>query len=366
VIRHEPRAPRVVTGNSVCARERHASAGIGLISLGSPAVKLVGWIVVSVALIEVFAAQDPPTPAAQIWAAAAGGYGAINMVQFSPDGRTLATVDSIGHAALWNVAMGRWSETQPACFDRIRTLAFSPDGVFLAAGTLDSTIILWDLNDLQIRAELRAHSRPVNALAFSLDGRLLASAGGDGTMILWNISVESPSGYRISSSSSVVSMAFSPDGASLATSHNSGEVRIRKVASPEVSTLVDWFAEVPRALAFSHDGRTLAASGVCSSEIRCWDPATQQTRASLRGPGSGVPALAFSADGKLLVVAGSDGVLQIRDLIADRQWTVKTGHCGRVWSLAFSPDGRTLVSGGNDHGIRLWDVGKLIAMRGRA
>jgi WD40 repeat protein len=160
-------------------------------------------------------------------------------------------------------------------------------------------------------------------------------------------------------------MAFSPDGARLATSHINGEVRTRAVTSPETSALLGRFTEAPRALAFSHDGRTLAASAIGSSQILCWDPATGRARTSLPCPVAGVPAMAFSPDGELLVGGGSDGILQFRDLVADCQSTVRTGHSGRVGSVAFSPDGRTLVSGGSDQGTRLWDVSKLISMRGR-
>jgi WD40 repeat protein len=188
-------------------------------------------------------------------------------VHFSPEGHTVATVDSGGHATLRDVFTGQWNKSQPVRFDRIRELAFSPDGLILAGGTLDSTIILWDRKSLQVRAELRAHDRPVNALAFSPDGRLLASASGDVTLILWSITAGNPLSCRTRLSSSIVSMAFSPDGARLATSHIDGEVRIRAVTAPETSALVGRFTLPSQALAFSHDGRTLVAAATGSSQI---------------------------------------------------------------------------------------------------
>jgi WD40 repeat protein len=341
-----------------------SSRRIGSTSLWSPIVKLAAWIIALVGLIEMMTTHALPEPEIPIWGAVASESGVIDKIMFSPDGNTLATVDSNGHAALWDVATGHWSESHPERFDGIRTLAYSPDGRTLAGGALDSTIILWDAISHRVRGELKEHGQPVHALAFSPDGSLLASASGDGMLILWTTTVGKPQGCPISLSSSVVSMAFSRDGETLATSHINGEVRTRDVASPEVSTLIGQLPEVPRALAFSPDGRTLASSVISSSRILCWDRASGCTHAFQPGPVSGVPALAFSPNGRLLVMARSDGTLQFKDVIADRQWNVRTGHTGIVWSVAFSPDGRFLVSGGNDQRIKVWDISKLIELAG--
>jgi len=325
-------------------------------------VKLVVWTLLAIGLIELFSPRELEVPRAELWAAVASETGPIDTAIFSPDGRTLATVDSHGHAELWDVSSGQRKEVQPIRFDRLRAIAYSPDGRMLAGGTLDSTILLWNLDDLEVCAEIQLHDKPVNALAFSPDGRMLASAGGDGALVFWCTVSGTARRFSIGSFSSVIAMAFSPDGTKLATSHLDREVRIRETASPGFSTLVARFSGMARALAFSPDGRVLASSVMLSSQISRWGPVVDCQRATSVGPDSGSPALAFSPDGCFTVTAGRDGLLQLRDESVDTEWTIPTGHSGRVWSLAFSPDGRSLITGGNDGVIRLWDVGKLIPL----
>ena len=60
--RYEPRTLQDLTGSGVCSREHRVSAKIGLTTLRSPAVKLVGWIIVIVGLIEIMAAQASREP----------------------------------------------------------------------------------------------------------------------------------------------------------------------------------------------------------------------------------------------------------------------------------------------------------------
>jgi WD40 repeat protein len=94
---------------------------------------------------------------------------------------------------------------------------------------------------------------------------------------------------------------------------------------------------------------------------------------------SAIDSVHFSPDGHTLATVDAIGHAALRDastgqwkesqpasdLVADCQWTVRTGHGGRVGAVAFSPAGRTLVSGRNDRAIRLWDVSELTSMRGR-
>ena len=120
------------------------------------ALKLVAWIVVSVGLIEIMAAQEFPEPDAQIWAAVGGKWGGRDrqcsiLAGWSDarDGRLELPSRLSGTSRQAGGANGsRNALTESG-------LSPSPDGLILVGGTLDSTIIVWDLKGLQVRAELR-------------------------------------------------------------------------------------------------------------------------------------------------------------------------------------------------------------------
>ena len=124
---------------------------------------------------------------------------------FSPDGATLASSGVtfvqgryVTTVQLWNVATGKhkttfnllrsnedkYSSNYP---DRGSVIDFSPDGSTLAIAGSRSSIQLWDAKIGEYRRTLRGHTAPVTFLAFSPDGRTLASGSWDGTILLWEM-----------------------------------------------------------------------------------------------------------------------------------------------------------------------------------
>jgi WD40 repeat protein len=160
------------------------------------------------------------------------GAGQAREMVFSPDGRTLATVNMADTTiALWNVA-NRPAPARLATLtghsDIVGSLAFSPNGRYLVSGSFDRTAVLWDTTD---RARpfrlttLTGHTEWLRAVTFSPDGRTLATSAGDDTVILWDAtSPASPirlAAVRTASSGS--SVAFRPDGRTLAITTEPGD-----------------------------------------------------------------------------------------------------------------------------------------------
>jgi WD40 repeat protein len=70
--------------------------------------------------------------------------------------------------------------------DGVNVVAFSPDGKTLASASDDETVRLWDATTGAARQILEGHSDGVRAVAFSPDTRTLASASYDKTVRLWD------------------------------------------------------------------------------------------------------------------------------------------------------------------------------------
>lgn len=68
---------------------------------------------------------------------------------------------------------------------------FSPDGRTLATASDDTTVRVWDANARRELATLTGHSDTVARASFSSDGRTLAAISADNTIRLWDMDVSS-------------------------------------------------------------------------------------------------------------------------------------------------------------------------------
>ncbi len=99
-------------------------------------------------------------------------------IAVSPDGKTLAT-QSGSSVKLWDVAAGKKRATLVGHNRDVTCLQFSPDGKTLASGSEDKTIVLWDVATGKDLLTFRGAKAVVDSLAFSPDGRTLFSGGAD-------------------------------------------------------------------------------------------------------------------------------------------------------------------------------------------
>ena len=99
----------------------------------------------------------------------------VAFLAFSPDGKSLATMNSGGIVTLWNLATGAAGDhftvgTTPYTIDF--RVTFSPDGTLLAA-TDSQTLTIWDVRNHQLFVRPIFDSIGIQSINFSPDGSLL-------------------------------------------------------------------------------------------------------------------------------------------------------------------------------------------------
>ncbi|MCZ6691275.1 MAG: WD40 repeat domain-containing protein [Planctomycetota bacterium] len=300
-------------------------------------------------------------------------------VCFSPDGKTLAC--GVGepntsrgtrkHRAvlLWDTATGKEIGKLGDLTTDIRSIAFSHDGERLAAGVgrrgaEDHEIYIWKVTTGEELVAIRDLSSIVFIVAISPEGKWLAAGDGADTIHVW----DAWDGKRLkklgpfTDKSAVHALAFSPDGKWLASGHWDQKIRVWKTASWVTIDPLEGHSSSVWSLEFSPDSRLLA-SGSSDGSVGIWDAQTwslarrcERPDASRRAQMHVVRPVAFSPDGRTLAAGDGGSKIILWTVQSAEEEVLYEGHAGRVSCLAFTPDGRSLVSGGRDGSVRLWDV----------
>jgi predicted NACHT family NTPase len=281
-------------------------------------------------------------------------FGTLFAVEFSPDGKLLATGGTDGVVRCWDVASGKELLTCKGHSSLVRSLAFSPNGEILASGSNDRTIRLWDCHSSECLQTLRGHSDMVRSVVFSPDGKTLASGSDDRTVKLWDCDsgecLQTWEGHN----DWVRSIAFSPDGKTIASGSEDRTVKLWDCHSGECLQTWQGHSDWVRSIAFSSDGKTIA-SGSGDKTIKLWDCHSGECLQTWQGHSNWVCSVAFSPDGKTLASGSGDKTIKLWDCHSGQCLQTWQSHSSLVRSVTFSPDGKTLASGSDDRTVKLWD-----------
>ncbi len=288
--------------------------------------------------------------------------------------------------------------------DKVVTVAAHSDSLWIASGSYDNHVIFHDLRDRATTWNKVAHAVAVKDVAFSPDGRLLASAGMDGAVKFWDL----PGGRFVKAlpphPAGVYALSFHPSRPWLATGCYDRNVRIFDYQRRQQRLVLPYKGRV-NDVAFSPDGQWVAAvTGdpftAEASNLKMWNAATGEAVFSWQKPVKELRHLAFTPDGKFLIVGGApttvfvfrvqdstlkllgglkgfqfgtyalavdakgeymaigggfDKKIYIYRLPAFKRIRILEGHQGTIEALAFLPNGQ-LVSGSIDNTVRLWTI----------
>jgi WD40 repeat protein/serine/threonine protein kinase len=300
-----------------------------------------------------------------------GHYGIIHDIEFSRDGKYLASASHDRTARLWDVSdVAHASEvmtfTSEAAFGSV---SFDPDSSRLATSGVDGVIRVWDVTPGlkaagdRLLLTLVGHSRNVTCAVFSPDGKRIASAGGemDNTVRIWNVDRnDSHIGAELINlrlyPARVNKLSFSRDSKNLAGADDRSMITLWHVQTGnEIGVYRDRSGAI-NALEFSPTGPLLASGGF-DGKIRLWDTSRDQEAMILHGHRNGVQ-VAFQPHSSRLASASIDQKVALWDTVRGRNLYSWTGHSDAILSLAFDKTGRWLATAGRDANwvVRVWDM----------
>ncbi|PYS26745.1 MAG: hypothetical protein DMF75_21655, partial [Acidobacteria bacterium] len=274
-------------------------------------------------------------------------------VAFSPDGRLVAT--GAENIILWD-ALTRRKITTIDYPSIIWSATFSPDGRWLVTTHGDGAIRVWDVIERQRAIGFNEHEGPVRAVAWARDGKRFASAGEDRVVMIWNAETGRREMLLAGHPTRVTGLAFAPDNQTLASVDFDGTVIIWDITQQHERLR---FGHPGRGvmsycLAFSPDGHLVGTShGVYESETgRQLFDFTPELNPAFNA--SAIYGLAFSADGRLLTAANSQG---LEFICETSTWhTVEQANLSprQFISVSFAPDGNQLITGEDGGIVQSW------------
>jgi WD40 repeat protein len=291
---------------------------------------------------------------------------AVLTVAVSPDSNYVATGSRDKSAKLWELSTGREVRSFLGHAASVICLEFSRDGKYLITGNGDKTARIWEVATGKEILSVQPDEERVTGVAFDPKGKYFVTVGFGRKAIVW----EFPSKKKIkeltadgyAGSGGLINLAISPNGEWLAIGEDNSVANVYKTSNwdkaftfnfSEFSSCGGCFTDVD----FSPDSRYLIKA-TNRGEVARYNLTNGQRVSAYRKSTEDLRSVQLSRDGKQIVLCTEKYFTIYNTEKGDSVKTINRDTEAELNRATFSADGKSILLACDNNVVQIWDIAK--------
>ncbi|EKM49232.1 uncharacterized protein PHACADRAFT_131855, partial [Phanerochaete carnosa HHB-10118-sp] len=184
----------------------------------------------------------------------AHGGDSVTAVDFSLDGRTIASPGRDGRIRIWDALTCALLSVLPGHSSSVNSVKYSPDGARIASAAVGGTVKIWDAVSGVLIRTLKGHAGYATCAAFTPDGGRIVSGFRNCSLKIWDADTGACLVTLTAHDSHVISIAVSRDGRDVLACAADKTVLVWDFARGEIRQALSGHTKDVTSVAYNHDG----------------------------------------------------------------------------------------------------------------